>query len=90
MTDLETSAYHEAGHAFMAAYVGTRVRSVTIEPDWDDGPERYADIRVGWPLNQFDRRQLHEKQVLVALATCRRSRRKKKPLHCRHMNNPWR
>lgn len=29
----EISAYHEAGHAFMAIYVGARVRYVTIEPD---------------------------------------------------------
>jgi hypothetical protein len=29
----EISAYHEAGHAFVAIYVGARVRSVTIEPD---------------------------------------------------------
>ena len=64
----EVSAYHEAGHAFMAIYVGARVRSVTIEPDWDDGPERFADIQVEWPLDQFTDRELHEKSVLVALA----------------------
>jgi ATP-dependent Zn protease len=64
----EISAYHEAGHAFMAIYVGARVRRVTIEPDWDDGPERYADIQVEWPLNQLTDRELHEKSVLVALA----------------------
>ena len=64
----EVSAYHEAGHAFMAMYVGARVRSVTIEPDWDDGPERYADIQVEWPLDQFTNRELYEKSVLVALA----------------------
>ena len=64
----EISAYHEAGHAFMAIYVGARVRSVTIEPDWDDGPERHADIQVEWPLEQFTRQELHEKSVLVALA----------------------
>ena len=41
----EVSAYHEAGHAFMAFYVGARVRSVTIEPDWDDGlPISVVDI----------------------------------------------
>ena len=35
-TDLsEISAYHEAGHAFMALDAGARVRSVTIEPDRD-------------------------------------------------------
>ena len=35
----EISAYHEAGHAFVAVYVGARVRSVTIAPDRDDGPD---------------------------------------------------
>jgi len=64
----EISAYHEAGHAFMAIYVGARVRSVTIEPDWDDGPKRYADIQVEWPLGQFTEQELHQNSVLVALA----------------------
>jgi len=61
-------SYHETGHAFMAIYVGARVRSVTIDPDRDDGPERHADIQIEWPLDQFTNRQLHEKSVLVALA----------------------
>jgi ATP-dependent Zn protease len=64
----EISAYHEAGHAFMAIYVGAHVRSVTIEPDWDDGPDRHADIQVEWPLSQLTNRELQEKSVLVALA----------------------
>ncbi len=64
----EISAYHEAGHAFMAIYVGARVRSVTIEPDWDDGPARHADIQVEWPLDRFTERELQEKSVQVALA----------------------
>ena len=64
----EISAYHEAGHAFMAIYVGARIRSVTIAPDWDDGPDRHADIQVEWPLDQFADRELHENLVLVALA----------------------
>ena len=46
----EIAAYHEAGHAFMAIFVGARVRHVTIQPDRDDGPERHADIQVEWPL----------------------------------------
>ncbi len=29
----EISAYHEAGHALRAIYIGARVRSVTIDPD---------------------------------------------------------
>lgn len=64
----EVSAYHEAGHAFMAICVGARVRSVTIEPDWDDRPARHADIQVEWPLDHFTDRELHEKMVQVALA----------------------
>ncbi len=64
----DISAYHEAGHAFMAIYVAARVRSVTIQPDWDDGPERHTDIQVEWPLDQFTTRELNEKSVLVAFA----------------------
>ncbi len=41
---------------------------VTIEPDWDDGPARHADIQVEWPLDRFTERELHEKSVQVALA----------------------
>lgn len=64
----EISAYHEAGHALLAVLMGAQVESVTIAPDWDDGPERYADIRVKWPLDQFTERELLEKSILVALA----------------------
>lgn len=64
----EISAYHEAGHALMATILGARVLSVTIEPDWDDGPARHADISVEWPLDRFTEKQLREKMVLVALA----------------------
>lgn len=64
----EVNAYHEAGHAFLAVYVGARVREVTIEPEPDDGPERYADIQVEWPLRRFSPRELREKSILVALA----------------------
>ena len=35
----ELTAYHEAGHAWMAVLCGAQVVSVTIAPDWDDGPE---------------------------------------------------
>lgn len=64
----EICAYHEAGHAFMAVYVGARVLAVTIDPDWDDGPNREADIQVEWPRHRFDDRQWREKLVQVALA----------------------
>ena len=64
----EENAYHESGHAFMAVYVGALVRTVTIDPDWDDGPERHADIRVDWPLEEFSEQELCEKSIEVALA----------------------
>lgn len=64
----EISAYHEAGHALVAVLVGAQVLMVTIEPDCDDGPQRYADIQVEWPLERFTDRELREKMVFVALA----------------------
>jgi len=64
----EISAYHEAGHAFMAIYVGARVRSVTIDPDWDDGPDRFGDAQIEWPVEQFTARELCEKSIMVALS----------------------
>ena len=64
----EVTAWHEAGHAFVALWVGARVRSVTIEPDSDDGPERTGDTRIAWKHGRFAGRKLHEGQVLVSLA----------------------
>ena len=29
-------AYHEAGHALVAHYLGGHVQRVTIEPEWDE------------------------------------------------------
>lgn len=65
--DNET-AYHEAGHAFVACYAGGKVLSVTITPDWDDGPSRYGDTQVAWQRSRFTPRALAEKLTLVALA----------------------
>lgn len=64
----EVTAWHEAGHAFVAMWVGARVRSVTIEPADDDGPDRSGDTRVAWSKSRFTGRKLHESQVLVSLA----------------------
>lgn len=64
----EINAYHEAGHAVMAILVGARVRSVTIEPDWDDGPARHADTVVEWPSEALNSKATRDKMILVALA----------------------
>ncbi|QDT96891.1 hypothetical protein [Gimesia aquarii] len=64
----ELTAYHEAGHVLMAVHVGARVHSVTIDPDWDDGPERFGDAQLSWPEGRFDQKNYLEKAVLVALA----------------------
>jgi len=64
----ELAAYHEAGHAFVAIILGGRVRSVTIDPDWDDGPSRHADTQVEFALDDFTEKELNENSVRVALA----------------------
>jgi ATP-dependent Zn protease len=64
----EVSAYHEAGHAFMAYFVGARVKHVTIDPDRDDGPKRHADIQVEWPIDRLTKTQFHTFLAQVALA----------------------
>ena len=61
----EVTAFHEAGHAFVAVMAGARVVSVTIEPDED---ERYGDTEVAWSRSQFSDREFAEKLALVALA----------------------
>lgn len=64
----ELTAYHEAGHAWMAILSGARVLSVTIEPDWDDGPARYGDTQVAWQRSHHTERELVENGLLVSLA----------------------
>ena len=59
---------HEAGHAFMAIYVGGRVRTVTIEPENDDGTPQYGNVQVELAQDRFSDREIREKCILVALA----------------------
>ena len=66
--DEEFTAYHEAGHAYAAIYVGARVRSVTIDPDNDDGPNRFGDTVILWNRRRFSQRDMAEKAAWVALA----------------------
>ena len=66
--DDEITAYHEAGHAYAAIFVGARVQSVTIDPDHDDGPDRSGDTVVLWHRSRFSQREMAEKAARVALA----------------------
>lgn len=61
-------AHHEAGHAFMALRLGGRVSHITIQPDWDEGPDRYGDAEIHWRSSEFTPQEFAKRQVLVALA----------------------
>lgn len=65
---METTAYHESGHALVAVMLGAKVRSMTIDPDRDDGPERYGDTQIRWRTKRYSARQLAENAVQVCLA----------------------
>ena len=65
---METTAYHEAGHAFMATRLGGKVRSVTIDPDNDDGPERFGDTQVVWRRGRLSDYEFRERAIQVSLA----------------------
>lgn len=64
----EITAWHESGHAFVAIYLGGEVQSLSIDPDWDDGPKRYGDVTVRWETGRYSQRKMQENAVLVALA----------------------
>lgn len=65
---MELTAYHEAGHAFMATYLGGTVRSVTIEPDRDDGPKRSGDTQVIWRRSRHSETEFRQRAIQVSLA----------------------
>lgn len=64
----EITAWHEAGHAFVAVYLGGFVSSISIDPDADDGPTRFGDVTIHWDRGRFTTEQLQKNAVLVALA----------------------
>lgn len=64
----ELIAYHEAGHALLAALLGAEVRQVTIEPDNDDGPQREGDTQVVWRRSKMSEREFARRAVQVCLA----------------------
>ncbi|MCA9079144.1 MAG: hypothetical protein KDA58_01245, partial [Planctomycetaceae bacterium] len=64
----ELVAYHEAGHAYVALQLGARVLSLTIDPDWDDGPQRYGDTEIAWDTDELTDEEFRHHSILVALA----------------------
>lgn len=64
----EETASHEAGHALMAHYLGIEVHSITVDPDWDDGPNRSGDTQLVWDSQGQSAQEFHRKRIMVALA----------------------
>ena len=64
----EIVAYHEAGHALTAFLLGGEVRSVTIDPDRDEGPHRQGDTQVLWRRSTDGEKEYAKKAVEVSLA----------------------
>lgn len=60
------TAYHEAGHAVMAAALGGRIIHVSIEPPEDDGLKRFGESIVSWPPSTDS--VIYEVELKVSLA----------------------
>lgn len=50
----------------MAVCLGGKVHSLSIDPDWDDGPRREGDVEVHWP--EAIAAEVVPKSIQVALA----------------------
>jgi ATP-dependent Zn protease len=65
---MEETAYHECGHALMAVRMGAVVQMLTLEPEQDDGPERFGEAQIYWPAPPKSAKEQAGKLVLIALA----------------------
>lgn len=65
MNDL---AYHEAGHAVIAAWLGAEVLQVTLEPDLDEGPRLEGDAAIRWHHRNLPPSELAMRELLAVLA----------------------
>lgn len=64
----QSIAYHEAGHAVVAAWLGAEVVSVTLQPDDDDGPRRDGDAAIRWHHRGLSPRELCQRELMAVLA----------------------
>lgn len=68
MSELAYTAYHEAGPAVIGTLLGGVVHIVTIEPPREDGPPRYGDTHIEWPLAGVSFADQALREVKTALA----------------------
>lgn len=52
----------------MAHLLGGKVKYVTIEPDDDDGPDRFGDTQVRWRRSGISEKEFAQRAVQVSLA----------------------
>lgn len=52
----------------MALILGGKVQHITIDPDDDDGPERYGDTKILWRRSGITEKEFAQKAVQVSLA----------------------
>lgn len=64
----EETAYHECGHAYVAHLLGATVHALTIDPDRDDGPRRFGDATIHWPVGRWSDAEWRKRAISVALA----------------------
>jgi plasmid replication initiation protein len=65
---MEITAYHEAGHAVMAHYLGAQVLEISLLPEEDELPDRTGDTKIAWPTRRFSGVTFHQAAIQVALA----------------------
>lgn len=52
----------------MAVHLGAEVLSLSIDPDFDDGPKRFGDVQIRWTTGRSSNRQMAMNEILVSLA----------------------
>lgn len=64
--DLELTAYHEAGHAVVAAILGGRVFGISLIPE-SEAIRKAGELEIHWPRNRMTEAQIAACSAKVAL-----------------------